>query len=68
MKLSGREDKPIDVKFRIVTCLPLQELWRDDGFTTTSRRRGLSKDDINELLRSGLVQFVVADSRLKYPL
>jgi hypothetical protein len=51
----------MDVQLRIVTRLPLEEVWRDDGFATTSRRRELSKDDITELLRAGLVQFVIAD-------
>lgn len=41
--------------------LPLRELWRDDGFTTTSRGRSLTKDDIADLLRASCVQFVVAE-------
>jgi hypothetical protein len=46
---------------RIVTRLPLQELWGDNGFTTTSRGRGLTDDDITTSLRAGLVQFVVVN-------
>lgn len=51
----------MDTKLKIVTRLPLQELWRDDGFTTTARGRSLTKDEIIDLLRAGFVQFVVAD-------
>ena len=51
----------MDPKLRIGTRLPLTELWRDDGFTTQSRGRFLTKDDITNLLRAGSMQFVVAD-------
>ena len=51
----------MDAALKVVTQLPLTELWRDDGFTTTSRVRGLTTDDITSLLRAGRVQFVVAD-------
>ncbi|HTD67128.1 MAG TPA: hypothetical protein VK846_11425 [Candidatus Limnocylindria bacterium] len=46
---------------KIVTQLPLKELWRDDRFTTTSRHRSLTAEDITGLLRVSRVQFVVAD-------
>jgi hypothetical protein len=51
----------MDAKLKIITRMPLLELWREDGFTTTSRGRSLTGDDITNLLRAGLVQFVVAD-------
>jgi hypothetical protein len=51
----------MDAALKIVNQLPLAELWRDDGFTTTSRARWLTADDITSLLRAGRVQFVVAD-------
>lgn len=51
----------MDARLKIVGHLPLRELWRDNGFTTTSRGRSLTKDDIADLLRAGRVQFVVAD-------
>ena len=51
----------MDPAFRIATRLPLKELWRDDGFTSTSRQRRLGTDDIVSLLRLGRVEFVVAD-------
>ena len=45
----------------IVTHLPLQELWRDDGFSTTARDRSLTEEDVRSLLASGPVQIVVVD-------
>jgi hypothetical protein len=51
----------MDAALKIVTRLPLRELWRYDGFTTTARARSLTKDDVHSLLRSGPVQFVVVD-------
>lgn len=46
---------------KIVTHLPLHELWCDDGLTTARRERSLFAEDIANLLRQGAVQFVVAD-------
>ena len=51
----------MNTALKIITRLPLKELWRDDGFTTTTRSRSLSTEDITVLLRAGNVQFVVAD-------
>ena len=51
----------VDAKLRIVTHLPLRELWQDDGLKTTARIRSLTEDDIRSLLRSGKIQFVVVD-------
>jgi hypothetical protein len=51
----------MDAALRVVTRLPLQELWRDDGFITSSRGRWLSEHDIVASLRAGPVQFVVVD-------
>lgn len=51
----------MDGTLKVVTRLPLAELWGDDGFTTTSRTRSLTADDITCMLRSGRVHFVVAD-------
>ena len=48
----------MDNAYKVVTHLPLAELWRDDGFT---RVRWLTAEDIAGLLRVGRVQFVVAD-------
>lgn len=51
----------MDAALRVVTKLPLTELWREDGFTTASRVQCLAAIDIARLLRVGRVQFVVAD-------
>jgi phosphoglycerate dehydrogenase-like enzyme len=51
----------MDAALKIVTRLPLQELWRDDGFKTTARLKSLTEEDIRSLLRSGTIQFVVVD-------
>ena len=51
----------MDNELRVVTRLPLQELWRDDGFSTTTRGRSLTAEDVRTFLISGPVQFVVAD-------
>ena len=44
-----------------MTHLPLRELWRDDGFSTTTRGKSLTEEDVREFLTSGPVQFVVVD-------
>jgi len=44
-----------------VTRLPLDELWRDDGFSTATRGKSLTQDDVRGFLASGNVQFVVAE-------
>src|SRR3954454_17586936 len=46
---------------RIVTRLPLAELWNDEGIVSSSRYRDLVTRDITSLLRMGAVEFVVAD-------
>ena len=51
----------MDAALKIVTHLPLRELWRDDGLNTTARIRSLTEDDIRSLLRSGNIQFVVVN-------
>ena len=51
----------MDVRLKVVTRLPLAELWSVGGFTTTSRTRSLAADDITCMLRFGRVHFVVAE-------
>ena len=51
----------MDAKLRIITHLPLAELWRDDGFSTVERGRPLTREDVRQFLTSGPVQFIVAD-------
>lgn len=46
---------------RIVTKLPLTDLWDDAGPVPAIRRRDLTAADIRELLRASPVQFVVAN-------
>lgn len=46
---------------RIVTRLPLGELWDDAGHVVAERQRDLVAADIAGLLRLGPVRFVVAD-------
>jgi hypothetical protein len=50
---------------RIVTRMPLTELWDDGGTLTGERVRNLDETDLVELLSSGPVQFLVADPGLK---
>ena len=45
--------------------MPLAELWDDNGTLTGDRIRNLAETDLVELLRSGPVQFIVADPGLK---
>jgi len=51
----------VGANLRVVTQLPLRELWRDDGLSTTTRGKSLTLDEVREFLASGAVQFVVAD-------
>lgn len=51
----------MDARLRIIIQLPLRELWREDGFSTTQRGKSLRVEDVRELLTSGPVQFVVGD-------
>src|SRR6266550_983230 len=50
---------------RIVVKMPLTELWDDGGTLTGDRVRNLDQTDLVELLRTGPVQFLVADPGLK---
>ena len=52
---------PMDAARRIVTHLPLQQLWRESTFTSTARGRSLTRVDITGLLQAGPVQFVIGD-------
>ena len=51
----------MDPTLKIVTRLPLEELWRGKDFSTTARGRWLAGEDIRGLLRADSVQFVVVD-------
>lgn len=53
---------------RIVSQMPLRELWDERGVVSVKELRQLNASDIAELLRAGAVHFVVADvgSTLKW--
>jgi len=51
----------MDSAERVVTSLPLTEMWDASGPLSLSRDRRLSVSDIAELLRTGVREFVVAD-------
>lgn len=46
---------------RIVTQLPLNRLWDNDGDIAAQRERYLSRASLREMLRQNRVQFYVAD-------
>ena len=50
----------MDIGFKVVTPLPLEELWDSTGPLAASRRKALTKGELTRLLQAGLVQFVVA--------
>jgi hypothetical protein len=50
---------------RVITNLPLRELWDDRGPLSTSWRRDLTANKLRELLRHGPVRFVVVDVGFK---
>jgi hypothetical protein len=52
----------MDPSLRVVTRTPLQELWRSDGSSLDGCDKPLSAEVISGLLRSGLVEFVIADA------
>jgi len=51
----------MDSAERIVTRLPLPELWTERGPLAAVRKRHLGRDDVRSLLQGGPVQFIVAD-------
>ncbi len=55
----------MDIRDRVVLHIPVTELCRENGELISIRKRELDGDDIKELLRSGSVEFVVADVGLK---
>lgn len=46
---------------RVVTRLPIDEVWDEHGPLGLRKERRLSENDITNLLRSGPLRFVVAD-------
>jgi hypothetical protein len=51
----------MDTKLRIVTNIPLTELWNDSGMLAHVRRQLLGFSDVAVHLRSESTRFVVAD-------
>jgi hypothetical protein len=51
----------MDISLKVVTKLPLEKLWGKEGSENATRREFLSADEIANLLRSGRIQFIVAD-------
>jgi len=50
---------------RVVTKIPLTELWDESGTIGGGRIRDLNENTLLEMIRSGSVRFVVADCGLK---
>jgi hypothetical protein len=51
----------VDNRLRIVTRIPLVELWTDSGTLAAKRGYFLTQEDVKDRLRHGAVSFVVAD-------
>ena len=51
----------MDASDRVVVRIPLPELWNEAGVVSAKKLRHLSTPEIDAVLRSGPVQFVVAD-------
>jgi hypothetical protein len=51
----------MDPRNRVVTRLPLEQLWKEDGDMAVTRCRKLGREEIRDLLRRGSVHFVIAD-------
>jgi hypothetical protein len=52
----------MDPEHRVVTSLPLAEVWREDGFSVSVQKlRSLQTQDLANLLQVGPVNFIVAD-------
>lgn len=54
----------MDPSLKVVTAMPLHELWRSDGSPIEPRGLLLSRKNIRELLRLGPIEFVIADAGL----
>jgi hypothetical protein len=52
----------MDPSQRIVTSMPLVELWDESGPVPAARKRDLGVTELRDMLRGGAVRFVVADA------
>ena len=50
----------MDSTLRVVTTIPMNEIWDDGGAIAARRDRDLWAEDIKSLLRLGPVEFVIA--------
>jgi hypothetical protein len=57
----GGQSTPMDSALRIVTTIPVTVLWNDPGELAAVRDRYLTTASIKDLLKTGPIQFVVAD-------
>ena len=57
----GRTEYEWDRRERVVTSMPVEQLWTDSGDLAAVRGGSLDGDAIRELLRRGPVRFVVAN-------
>jgi len=47
---------------RIVTGIPLSEVWDEHGQVSAERLRSLAQEDLRQLVQAGTVKFVVANA------
>src|SRR4030095_2698644 len=50
-----------EIRERIVTTIPLEFIWTDEEQVEAFRERYLTPTDLTEMLRTGPVEFIVAD-------
>ena len=50
-----------EIRERIVTTIPLEFIWTDEGQLEASRKRYLTANDLTEMLKIHPVEFIVAD-------
>jgi hypothetical protein len=62
--VSSLSKKAMQPEQRIVTRLPLTELWDSSGVLLLKRGRALGRNQMAELLRNNRVRFVTADCGL----
>lgn len=51
----------MDPRHRIVSKLPLEQIWSGSRLISTIKIRDVGSEEIAQLLRSGVVRFIVAD-------
>jgi hypothetical protein len=56
-----KSNRTMDIKDKVVTRLPLQELWTTSKTLEHRRKRKLKKDDIKGIIKTNPVEFVFAD-------